>query len=197
MNTLTANKERFISICREKIKIPGINDLLAYLETTDFYTAPASTRFHGSYEGGLLQHSLNVYDTLCHLAKTLGYNLGGADESALAIVALFHDLCKADFYKKSTRNIKSEDGRWIEKAVYEINEKYPLGEHADKSIIILQQYIALTEEEIMAIRAHMGGWDISVKGGSQMIGKIFEKSPLALFLHISDMLATYIQEDRG
>ena len=191
-NRLNENKKEFLLLC-EDIKRPGISELLKWLETSDFFTAPASTKYHGSYEGGLCEHSLNV-------AKTLRLLCGNSDMQnvpleTIYIIALFHDLCKVNFYKKSKRNVKTEDG-WVEKDYWEVEEKLPCGEHADKSIILLQQYIKLLPEEIMAIRAHMGGFDTSVKGGSFMIGKIFEKSNLAVLLHCADLMATYICEGK-
>ena len=185
------NKSRFIELC-EKIKRPGVRDLLKWLETSDFFTAPASTKYHGCHEGGLCEHSLNVSDVLVALCEAT--NSLFIPESIL-IVSLFHDLCKVNFYKKSRRNVKTDAG-WVEKDFWEIDEKFPCGDHADKSIIILQQYIKLLPEEIMAIRAHMGGFDTSVKGGSFMVGKIFEKSELAVLLHCADLIATYMYEER-
>lgn len=185
------NKTRFLQLCNN-IERSGIHELIKWLESSDFFTAPASTKYHGCHEGGLCEHSLNVADALTSLC--------GATNSlftleSILIVALFHDLCKVNFYKKSKRNVKTDAG-WIEKDFWEIDEKFPCGDHADKSIIILQQYIKLLPEEIMAIRAHMGGFDTSVKGGSFMVGKIFEKSELAVLLHCADLIATYIYEER-
>lgn len=185
------NKTRFLQLCKN-IDRSGIQDLTKWLENSDFFTAPASTKYHGCHEGGLCEHSLNVADvltSLCGATNSL-YTL-----ESILIVALFHDLCKVNFYKKSKRNVKTDTG-WIEKDFWEIDEKFPCGDHADKSIIILQQYIKLLPEEIMAIRAHMGGFDTSVKGGSFMVGKIFEKSELAVLLHCADLIATYIYEER-
>lgn len=184
------NKEEFLEIC-SCIKRDGINDLLDWLEKSDFYIAPASTKFHGNYAGGLLAHSLNVYRALKDLVQLHKFSV---PEETIAIVALFHDACKINLYRQGVRNVKDETGHWVEKIVYEIDEKFPCGDHADKSIIIIQQYMKLTPEEILAIRAHMGGWDNSVKGGSYCIGKIFEKSPLAVLLHLADMTATYLYE---
>ena len=101
-------------------------------------------------------------------------------------------MCKANYYKKGTRNVK-ENGQWVVKDVFEIDEKFPCG-HGEKSVIILQNFIRLSADEIYAIRAHMGGFDTSVKGGDYFIGKIFERSKLALLLHIADMKATYLME---
>lgn len=187
------NKEEFLEIC-SCIKRDGINDLLDWLEKSDFYMAPASTKFHGNYAGGLLKHSLNVYRALKDLIQLHKLNIS---EETIAIVALFHDSCKVNFYRQSIRNVKDENGRWVEKTVYEIDEKFPCGDHADKSIIIIQQYMKLMPDEIMAIAAHMGGWTSAVKGGSQFVSKIFENCPLAIFLHIADLTATYLMENKN
>lgn len=184
-------KQEFLDICNSNITRSGTNDLLEWLNLSDFFVAPASTRFHGSYEGGLVTHSINVYKCLTKELEV--ENLKGIySDETIALVALFHDLCKANFYKKGTRNVK-ENGQWVAKDVFEIDEKFPCG-HGEKSVIILQNFIKLSAEEIFAIRAHMGGFDSSVKGGEYFIGKIFERSKLALLLHIADMKATYLLE---
>ncbi len=189
------NKKEFLSIVNEFIHRDGIDNLIEWLQNSDFFEAPASTRFHGNYEGGLCEHCLNVYYSLikelkCNeLADVYGY------ETA-AIVSLFHDLCKVNFYKVDFKNQKNEQGVWETVPYYTIDEKFPCGDHADKSIIILQNYIKLLPEEILAIRAHMGGFDTTVKGGSYMIGNIFGKSKLALMLHIADLEATYLMENK-
>lgn len=184
-------KERFISIFKDKVSRDGANELLEWLEDSDFFVAPASTKYHGSYEGGLVEHSLNVYDCLVGELKQEGLSEMYSDET-VAIVSLLHDVCKTNFYKKGTRNVK-ENGQWVTKEVFEIDEKFPCG-HGEKSIIILQNFIHMNADEIYAIRAHMGGFDTSVKGGDYFIGKIFEKSKLALLLHLADMKATYLLE---
>lgn len=189
---LEENKEEFLQIYKGNISRPGSDTLLAWLESSDFFIAPASTRFHGSYAGGLLQHSLNVYHTLVSEITEHGLEAQYAPES-IALTALLHDVCKANMYKPGFRNVKDESGRWQQKAVYEIDERFPCG-HGEKSVIIIQTHMRLTEDEIYAIRAHMGGWDTSVKGGDRFIGAIFERCPLALLLHIADMKATYILE---
>ena len=187
-------KERFLAVYKETVTREGSDSLLDWLEHSDFFVAPASTRYHGCYEGGLLQHSLNVYDCLKIGIEAAGLQ-GTYSEETIAIVSLMHDLCKVNYYKKGFRNVKDEEtGQWYKKEVYEVDEKFPCGEHADKSIIILQNFIRLEPEEILAIRAHMGGWDTAVKGGNAFIGKIFERSKLALLLHLADMGATYLME---
>lgn len=187
-------KERFLSVYRDKVRRDGADALLEWLEQSDFFTAPASTKFHGCYEGGLLQHSLNVYDCLVKAVDSAGVNGTYGDET-VAIVSLLHDVCKVNFYKKGYRNVKDDTtGQWYKKEVYEIDEKFPCGDHSDKSVILLQNFIRLEPEEILAIRAHMGGWDTAVKGGNPFVGKVFERSKLAVLLHLSDMAATYLLE---
>ena len=194
MEALEGLKTQFLAIYNENIQRDGADDLLKWLSESDFFVAPASTRFHGSHEGGLLEHSLNVYHCLKEIVQQAGLQDTYSPET-IAISALLHDVCKVNFYKKGFRNAKDEDsGQWYKKEVYEIDEKFPCGEHADKSIIIIQNFIHLEPEEILAIRAHMGGWDTAVKGGNGFVGKIFERSKLAVFLHFADMAATYLME---
>lgn len=194
MDVLEELKAQFLAIYSENIQRDGADDLLKWLSGSDFFEAPASTRFHGSHEGGLLEHSLNVYHCLKEIVRQADLQDTYSPET-IAISALLHDVCKVNFYKKGFRNVKDEEtGRWYKKEVYEIDEKFPCGEHADKSIIIIQNFIHLEPEEILAIRAHMGGWDTAVKGGNGFVGKIFERSKLAVFLHFADMAATYLME---
>lgn len=186
-------KERFLELYHKRVIRDGADDLLKWLESSDFFTAPASTRFHGCHEGGLLQHSLNVYDCLVKCIDAAGLT-DDIPADSVALVALLHDVCKVNFYKKGFRNVKNEEtGQWERKEIYQIEEKFPCG-HGEKSVIILQNFLRLTTDEIYAIRAHMGGFDTSVKGGDYFIGKIFEKSKLAFLLHLADMSAIYLME---
>ncbi len=189
------NKERFLELC-SKVKREGIEDLVKWLEASDFFYAPASTRFHGAYAGGLLEHSLNVYD--CLMKRMQYWENDTYDEESIIISALFHDVAKINLYQKGTKNVKNQvTGKWETVETYQIEEKFPCGDHADKSIIILQNFIKLKPEEIMAIAAHMGGWTSAVKGGSQFVGKIFDTCQLAVHLHLADMEASYLVEKRG
>lgn len=180
-------KDKFVDLC-STIEREGIDDLMDFVNKSDFYTAPASTRYHGSYEGGLLEHSLNTYYCFEKLVKDNNITLKSQD--SIKIIPLFHDICKANMYKVSSRNVK-ENGAWVQKSYYEIEEKFPCG-HGEKSVIILQNYIKLNMDEIYSIRAHMGGFDSS----PDVVGRIFEKSKLAVLMHIADMEATYIEEAR-
>lgn len=182
-------KQRFLELCKG-INRQGINELIAYLEGSDFFTAPASTRFHGSYEGGLLEHSLNVYDELCRLLKA--YPEIAADSSTVAIISLFHDLCKINLYGKEKRNRKDTNGKWESYDAYVADEKFHYGGHGSKSVFILQNYIKLTAEEAVSINCHMSSWD-----GNTSVGAAFEQFPLAWLLHVADESATYIKESKS
>lgn len=191
-DTVTTNKEKYIYLCKEYIKRDGIDELLKWLEASDFFEAPASTRFHGNYEGGLCEHSLNVYSELRRLKTIYGLNFS---EETMAIAALFHDLCKANFYKQGERNVKDKNGKWYVKPIYEIDEKLPLG-HGEKSCIILQWFIRPTVEELLAIRWHMGGFDSSVKGGAFGLDKAQEASPLVCLLNVADTISSNLIEEK-
>lgn len=135
MEALEEMKAQFLEIYNESIKRDGAENLLKWLSESDFFEAPASTRFHGSHEGGLLAHSLNVYHCLKEIVEQAGLQETYSPET-IAISALLHDVCKVNFYKKGTRNVKDDEtGQWYKKEVYEVDEKFPCGEHADKSII--------------------------------------------------------------
>ncbi len=187
------NRERFITLFKEKIARPGADKLLEWLQSADFFTAPASTKYHGAEAGGLLAHSLGVYDCLVSLLEKRGERANYSEET-IAVAALLHDICKVNFYKIGHRNVK-ENGVWVSKEVYEVDEKFPCG-HGEKSVIILQNFMRLETDEIFAIRAHMGGFDASVKGGDYTISRIFERCPLAVLLHMADIEASYLDEAR-
>lgn len=188
-------KQRFIDIYKENITRDGADKLLDYLTSSksDFFTAPASTRFHGSYEGGLLEHSLNVYDCLCDYMERPRvkdvYKLR-ADKETIAISALLHDLCKVNFYKTDFRNAKNDKGVWEKVPYYTIDDTLPYG-HGEKSVYIITGFMRLSREEAFAIRFHMG---FSGTEDINLVGKAFEKFPLAYALHAADMEASYFLE---
>ncbi len=190
------NKERFIEIYKEKIKREGADKLLNFLlsDASDFFTAPASTRFHGNYEGGLLEHSLNVYDCLCDIMKRPRikevYGIEYSEES-IAIAALLHDLCKINFYNVSFRNVKNEMGKWESVPYYTIDDSLPYG-HGEKSVYIISGYMRLTRDEAFAIRYHMGFSADKENHGN--VGKAMEMFPLAFFLNCADSEAAYYVE---
>lgn len=179
------NKELFKSIVKTTITRKGIDRLMEYLEKTDFYIAPASTRFHDSCEGGLLQHSLNVYFQFLRLPHL---ELGLTAET-IAIITLFHDFCKVGYYKTEMRNTKDENGKWIQVPYYIVEDSFPLG-HGEKSLVMIREFIDLSADEMLAIRWHMGGF-VS-KEEYATLGKAYNTCPLAVYLHTADMWATYL-----
>lgn len=192
---LAKNRERFLDICHTYIKREGIDRLLDFIcsPQSDFFTAPASTRYHSAFEGGLLAHSLNVYDCLrdyMEREKVRGdFNLSCSDET-IAIIALFHDLCKVNCYKVSSRNVKDENGRWQSVPYYEFCDSLPYG-HGEKSVYMISGYMKLTREEAFAIRYHIG---FASTIDSRSISSVYYMFPLALSLYIADMEATYFLE---
>lgn len=189
-------KEQFIEIYQREIKREGAQKMLEYLENSDFFTAPASTKFHLSREGGLCEHSINVYYRLKELVKNeksdWAKNVSG---ESIAIIALLHDVCKTGMYVVDYRNQKQPDGSWIKVPYYTIDELLPYG-HGEKSVYIINGYMRLTREEAICINWHMGGYDERVKGGSYANAKAYEKFPLAVLTHVADVLASYLDEER-
>ena len=188
------NKEKFINIYKSYIKREGSDKLLEYLCSSDFFTAPASTRFHGSYAGGLCEHSINVFECLKDIMERPRmkevYGVNYSDES-IAIAALLHDVCKIDFYVESTRNVK-EGGVWKSVPYYTIEDKLPYG-HGEKSVYIVSSFMRLTRDEAFAIRYHMG---FSTGEDLNNIGKAFEMFPLAFAVSVADMEASYFLEGK-
>lgn len=194
--TKEENKERFLEIVKKRIHRDGIEQFMAWLEKTDFFEAPASTRFHGNYPGGLLEHSLNVYDQTILLC-TMYYDTPELTDELLesaTISSLFHDICKTQTYSKYMKNVKNQDtGRWESVEAYKTEIKLPLG-HSQKSVIILQQFMKLKLDEVYAVLAHMGFSDASFKGGDGYVGEILDRSKLALMVHLADMVASKLIE---
>lgn len=179
----------------------GMADLLKFINDSDFYRAPASSRFHGAHQGGLLEHSLQVnkdmmviYDAFRERGR---FKDGQINLHSIIIAALLHDLCKVNFYKKDVRNVKN-NGVWEQVPYYTIDDKMPLG-HGEKSVMILQQYIELTTDEIYAIRWHMGGFDDTAKSyaGGLQLSAAFDKCPLLAMLHMADLAAVYLLNKEG
>ena len=187
------SKERFIEIFTSKIKREGADKLLEYLNSSDFFTAPASARYHSSYAGGHCDHSLNVYDCLVgylaspYVKEKLGFSYS---EETVAIAALLHDLCKIDVYKKGFRNVKDDKGAWQRVETFEFDDKLPYG-HGEKSVYIISGFMRLTREEAFAIRYHMG---YSSTEDERNVSAAFEMFPLAFALSTADSEATYYLE---
>lgn len=185
-------RDEFIQIYQNNITRDGSDKLLDYICQSDFFQAPASARYHSSYDGGLAQHSINVYyclsDYMARERVRQTYGLNCSDET-IAIVSLLHDLCKIGCYKAGVRNVK-ENGVWKQVPTYNFDDPMPYG-HGEKSVYIINGYMRLSREEAFAIRYHMGFSGVEDKG---TVGKAFEMFPLAFALSTADMEATYFLE---
>lgn len=191
-----SNRELFISIMKQ-VERPGVDELLAWLEGTDFYSAPASTRFHGSYPGGLVYHTLNVVYELRELVRF--YDVKDITNESIIIVALAHDFCKINIYQETMVNVppqRSKSGKWEQQLGYKKNEILKLG-HGAKSLSILQNFIKLEDYEKEAIFWHMGAYDTGTLSSIHDLYDVFKENKLAFLLHMADMVATYITESEG
>lgn len=183
-------KEQFIEIYQQNITRSGSQELLDWLSKTDFFTAPASTKFHCACLGGLVQHSVKVYEVMMEKH----FDEENDSMESFAICALLHDLCKAQFYKVSSRNVKNETtGAWEKQPYYSVEDVFPYG-HGEKSVFLIERFMRLKTSEAMAIRWHMGGFDDTAKSGGFAISLAFDRYPLAVKLHLSDLESTYLRE---
>jgi hypothetical protein len=189
MNRIEEFENLLLSVERE-----GVENLLGFIRKSDFYTAPASTKYHSCHEGGLLEHSLNVYK--CLVAKldnpTWKDALAEIPKESLVVSSLLHDLCKTYFYVVEYRNKKNDDGIWEKVPYYTIDDKIAYG-HGEKSVMMIEEYIKLTPVERYSIRWHMG-WS-EPKENYNALGKAMGKYPLVLALHEADQEATYLLEE--
>lgn len=205
---LAANKEEFEGLVRKYVKRDGVEKLLSWLASTDFFTAPASTQYHLCVEGGLCQHSLNVFYRMVDLCNMYFckkpddsniYNgvtteeQGAFDMENIAVVALFHDICKANCYRKDFKNVKV-NGKWEQQEYWKWDEQFVYG-HGTKSVYMAQQFMRLYIDEAQAIRFHMGGREDPLSESyERQYAQVFEKSPFAVLLHIADMTAAWLDE---
>lgn len=180
----TNNRETFLEILKT-VNRDGIDKLIAYLEKSTFFTDPASANFHSNYEGGLCQHSLNVYYRLRELT--------GKDDDTIKIVGLLHDICKIGTYEVYQKNVKDTvSGVWTSCPAYRYKKsKLPYG-HGEKSVFMLQNFIKLTMEESLAIRWHMGAYE--PKELYSELGDAQSSYPLVILVNTADLLATKIDE---
>ena len=211
--------DEFKTLFSQLIKRKGADELMKFLENSDFFTAPASTKYHLAEEGGLCKHSLNVYYRLRELCNNEpefnGKMTTPEMEESIAVVALLHDLCKVGVYVPEFKNkksyaqedidraanweIKKDNGGyfvWVTVPGYTTVDKLPYG-HGEKSVYIASSYIKLTREEAIAIRFHMGFSGSEFKGGDSSVSKAFEMYPLAVLAHVADLEATFIDEVEG
>ena len=182
------NAQQFREIVKDSISRIGIDSLMEWLDNSDFFTAPASTRFHGSYSGGLCEHSLNVYRRLVELNE---FYHGDYTPETLALVALFHDVCKVGMYKTEMRWRKDQYGRWEQYPTYKASEDFHFGGHGSKSTYLVMYFVQLEPQEAAAINSHMGPWDRQDYGRP---GDVYEDNMLAWMLHVADEAATYIDK---
>ena len=190
---MSDSREKFLKLYRENIHRPGADYLCS--PACDFFVAPASTRYHGAYAGGLCEHSINVYECLKDYLKRPRvqelYHLHCSEES-LAVISLLHDVCKINCYKPSFRNVKDENGVWKKVPTFEFDDPLPYG-HGEKSVYIIGGFLRLSREEAFAIRFHMG---FSGSEEVRLVGNAFERFPLAFALATADMEATYFLEGK-
>lgn len=184
----TAEIEQIYKNYYSYIERPGAEDLLQWMCAQGFFEAPASTKHHGAEPGGLAQHSINVYRRIFALAgqeeRKNRKAAAGYTVETLAIVALLHDLCKIDAYKEAPEGSNRR---------YDITRNFPAG-HGEKSVILIMRFMQLTDEEVLAIRWHMGQYDFYAKGGGYDLDNAFHQCKLAVMLHLADMMATHFDE---
>ena len=191
--------EEFLQIYEKYITRPGADKLLEWLRRSDFFVAPASTRFHLARPGGLVEHSVHVYRRLrrLYISELKNGEMPSQDEEEkIAVVGLLHDVCKANFYRLQKRNRKNAEGIWEQYDAYFVEDSLPYG-HGEKSTYIVSSFMKLSREEALAIRWHMGFSDDNFRAGGYSVGNAFEKFPLAVITHMADLEATYLDEVEG
>jgi len=201
-DVIAANKEKFIELLRSTGR-NGVENVIRILETEGFFTAPASTRFHLAYEGGLLEHSLGV----CRIALMVRKQVllvrpelePKLPVESVILTTLLHDTCKTEIYKKAIKRRKNEQGFWEDYEGYEVDySDFPVG-HGEKSVIVLLQAgLELTKEEILAIRWHMSAWDLPFQSYELMgsLNAAREKTPLIGILQAADGLSANVLETK-
>ena len=188
-------KDEFLDIYYDNIDRDGADKLLEWLEKSDFFTCPASTKRHSSYKWGLCQHSINVYKRFVKLLEG-EYGENWAEKvspESVAIMGLLHDVCKVNTYVEDVKNVKV-DGAWVQKPYYRVEDNLPYG-HGEKSVYIISAFMKLTREEALAINWHMGEFDARVQNGSYLASDVFYKYPICFLMHLADLTATYLDEE--
>jgi hypothetical protein len=188
-------KQEFLEIFYDNIERDGSEELLNYLEKTDFFTAPASSRFHSNFEGGLCFHSTCAYKRFLSLVQSeFGDNWQETiSAESVAIIALLHDICKTNYYTTEMRNVKV-DGQWVQRPYYKVEDSLPYG-HGEKSVYMLSGFMKLSREEAMAINWHMGAFDDRAKNNAMILKNVFLKHKIAFLFHLADYMTTYLDEE--
>ncbi len=183
MTDTELNKQRFIALLKTTNRA-GVDKIIAYLETTDFFEAPASTQYHENYTGGLCEHSLKVYDIFETLQKTFNLDI---NINSIIIMSLLHDICKAGCYHKEKKNVKIGQN-WTQIDYWKFDDENPIG-HGHKSVVILlKEGFSLNDLEINSIISHMNGYDKSDLFNSS---NLYNKDDKTIWLHVADFIATY------
>ena len=180
-------KDSFIKAYSENITRKGSQEFLSWMQSTDFFEAPASTIHHSAFEGGLAWHSIRVYFEANRLVNAYKDYINVSDET-LAICTLLHDVCKIGCYKSDMRNVK-ENGQWVQKPYYKFDEDFKFGGHGSKSVYLIQKYMQLSDEEATAINCHMGSWG---NVDEKATGDAFRQYPFAWLVHVADEAATFV-----
>ncbi len=187
-----ANAEELVYSALSDLKRKGMDGVIAWLRKSDFAVAPASTKYHGAHEGGLIMHSMQVCQTMLRMHGSLDVEQKLYSKGSIILCSLLHDICKTNFYKISFRNVKNDKGKWESVPYYEVEDKLPLGHGSKSCILLLGLGLKMTAEEMQAIVYHMGGFSSEFQGGDQSISAAYKNNPLAVALHIADLAATYI-----
>lgn len=200
LEPIKSRRAKFMKWCKvyitsEKNKA-NLEKFFEYLDDSDFYIAPASTRFHSNVDGGLCEHTMKVISRMfkiCNAEYSEEESKTPEYKEKVFLVAALHDLCKVNFYHRTERYKKDENNEWYTYPFWEIEDELPMG-HGEKSLYIAQRFFDLTDEQAIAIRWHMGFSDSSVKGGCLDIGEAYSKYPIALYLNMADSMATFLDE---
>jgi hypothetical protein len=196
---LSDTKEQIINLLKSTNR-PGIEKVIEYLNTSDFFTAPASTKYHSSFEGGLAEHSLAVYRILEDKNDSFGHRLSS---DTVIISALLHDFCKINFYKKEMKNVKKGTkidykgntvANWVEEEVWVVDEQFPYG-HGSKSVYLINKLIELTDQEALLINFHMAFTE--PKDSWIHLNNALDKYPEIILLHTADLESTYLLESKN
>lgn len=190
---LEEQKEMILDLLRSTER-DGIDKLADYLsDSTDFFTAPASTRFHNNFSGGLAQHCLNVYENFKSLLEIKGVEMS---EDSIIICALLHDLCKCNTYVVETRNRKNEQGQWEKYNIWATNKDVDIPlPHSSRSIAIIRKFIKLSIKEELTIFYHMGPYGGEDYEYRNMLKAANEKYPQTVLFYVADTIASYLDEE--
>lgn len=197
---MTADQKKFaVETLLRGTNRNGIENIISFLNSSDYYTAPSSTKYHSNYDGGLLDHSLLVLATAMKIRRTLidldPTLVDRLPVDSIIITTLLHDICKCGFYVKIDKWKKDASNNWVPYPGYDVNDRFPIG-HGEKSVIMLQKLgLDLTAEEMLAIRWHMGSWDGSMMGdGKNAFLRAIDFSPIVAIVQNADNMSSLVLE---